>query len=151
MCWLTAAMQVCGHVKHRISPVIILHTSNTHIQQAVLKETVISLNDFKLWDQLETFPCSTCIRGTWESMVLGRDSSLNRDFFSYLIAKLQFIRCQHDDVIIDGKHSLCLNLVVGEEAVTELVLFCSDNFERNADLWPERLYQRDENTLTATA
>lgn len=44
-------------------PVIILHTSNTFSRQSnpqlVKNETVISLNDFKLWDQLEMVPCST--------------------------------------------------------------------------------------------
>lgn len=57
----------------------------------------------------------------------------------HLIAKLQFVRRQHDDVVVDGQDGLRLDLVVGEEAVTQLVLFGSHHFERDVDLWPERL------------
>lgn len=63
-------------------------------------------------------------------------------FPRHLIAKLQFVRCQHDDVVVYGQDSLRLDLVVGEEAVTQLVLFGSHHFERDVDLWPKRLCGR---------
>lgn len=36
----------------------------------------------------------------------------------HLITELQLVRGQHDDVIIDGQHGLCLDFIVGEETIT---------------------------------
>lgn len=60
-------------------------------------------------------------------------------FQRHLVAKLQLVRRQHDDVVVDGQDSLRLDLVVGEEAVTQLVLLGSNHFERDVDLRPKRL------------
>lgn len=46
----------------------------------------------------------------------------------YLITELQFIRGQHDDIIINSQDGLCLDFIVREEAVTQLVFSCSHNF-----------------------
>lgn len=63
---------------------------------------------------------------------------------SYLIAKLQLIRSQHDDVIIDGEHSFCLDFVIGKKAVAQLVLLGTHHFERNADFRPKRFYRQQQ-------
>lgn len=65
-----------------------------------------------------------------------------KKLISHLVAKLQFIRCQHDDVIINGKHSFCLNLIIGEKTVAQFVLFGSHDFQRNTNFWPKRLCQK---------
>lgn len=75
-------------------------------------------------------PCSTC------------QQSNRKDYFSHLVAKLQLVGGQHDDVIVDGQDGLRFDLIVGEEAVTQLVLFSPHDFERNADLRPKGLCQR---------
>lgn len=78
-------------------------------------------------------PCSTC------------QQSNSKDCFSHLISKLQLVGGQHNDVIVNGQNSLRFDLIVGEEAVTELVLVSSHNFERDANLRPKGLCQRSSN------
>ena len=46
----------------------------------------------------------------------------------YLITELQLIRGQHDDIIINSQDGLCLDFIVREEAVTQLVFSRSHNF-----------------------
>ena len=151
---LSGAWQVCGYGKHQ--PETCHHSLHIkHIQQAVKSptraenETVISPNDFKLWDQLEMVPCVAC-RQRKDGEVWFKVNFFFFFFFlsfSHLVAKLQLIRCQHDDVVIDGEHSFCLDLVVREEAVAQLVLFGSHDFEGNAYLRPKRLCQEENKTF----
>lgn len=39
----------------------------------------------------------------------------------HLVAKLQLVGGQHDDVVVDGQHGLGLDFIVREEAVAQLV------------------------------
>lgn len=71
--------------------------------------------------------------------------SNSKDYFSHLVAKLQLVGGQHDDVIVDGQDGLRFDLIVGEEAVAQLVLFSPHDFERNADLRPKGLCRRSKN------
>ena len=62
----------------------------------------------------------------------------------HLITKLQLVRGQHDDVIIDGQHSLCLDLIVREETITQLVFCSPHNLQGNTDFGPQRFWKKNK-------
>lgn len=144
------AGQVCGHGKHQL-----LSSFFTHQTQAAGRQIPTrGEGDCNLTEWLLT--PGSCWNGSLHYMS-GRMVEVSSVLFcfltgriSHLIAKLQFIRCQHDDVIIDCQHSFSLNLVIREKAVAQLVLFGSHNFERHTDLWPERLCEKQTNNAIMT-
>ena len=52
------------------------------------------------------------------------------------ISKLQLVRSQHDDVIVEGQDALGLDLLVGVEAVAEPVLLGLHHLQGLVDLGP---------------
>ena len=52
------------------------------------------------------------------------------------ISKLQLVRSEHDDVIVEGQDALGLDLLVGVEAVAEPVLLGLYNLQGLVDLGP---------------
>lgn len=127
-----------GVVENRAPGLSSFLTSNTFDRQPnpqlAESEGIISLDDAKRRDQREKKISTTGDFRTWLSSAR---RWWGRGF--HLIAKLQLVRRQHDDVVVYGQHSLRLDLVVGEETVTQLVLFGSHHFERDVDLGPKRL------------
>lgn len=68
-------------------------------------------------------------RESWrcKSMQAGERTHLT-DYLVLLITKLQLIRGQHNDIIINSQNSLRLNFIIREETVTQLVFSSPHNF-----------------------
>ena len=65
-----------------------------------------------------------------------RQAHLSDTLHSYLISKLEFIRGEHENVVIEREYGLRLDLVVWVEAVTQLVVPRLHHLQRLADLRP---------------
>ena len=56
---------------------------------------------------------------------------------THLVPKLQFISCHHVNIVVNSQDTLCLDLFIRIESVTQFILPRLNHLERNADLGPK--------------